>query len=74
MRPQHHTKAPQVRSLMSARARIRELRKLAERAGCSVEEAARRRARGERFCDAHGWHADPKCRPCFHGAGAPHAA
>jgi hypothetical protein len=74
MRPAHHTHDPQVRDLMSTRARIRELRKLAARAGCSVEEAARRRAHGERFCTSHGWHLDPKCRLCFHGRGAPHAA
>lgn len=59
---------------MSTRARIRELRKLAQRAGCSVDEAARRREGGEHFCASHGWYAGPKCRPCFHAERDSHAA
>jgi hypothetical protein len=74
MRPAHHTQQADTRALMSARARIRELRKLARRAGCSVQEAARRRDAGERFCESHGWHKGPKCRLCLHGPEESHAA
>lgn len=50
--------------LMSVRARLRELRRLAGRARCSLDEAARRRNEGERYCEPHGWRRTAKCRRC----------
>ena len=45
-------------------ARARELRRLARRAGCSLDEAQRHRTDGERFCGRHGWYATALCLPC----------
>ncbi len=54
------------RRKLSALARSRELQRLAQRAGCSLDEAEQHRAIGERWCTEHSvWHASkccPKCR------------
>lgn len=49
---------------LSAAARLRELIRLANRAGCSLEEAAGHRAAGERYCAIHGWFWQRLCIPC----------
>jgi hypothetical protein len=42
----------------------REVRRLAERAGCSIEEARRHRQADERFCELHGWYSAALCLVC----------
>lgn len=49
---------------LSAAARLRELKRLAKRAGCSLEEAAEHRAADERYCAIHGWFWQRLCIPC----------
>ncbi len=52
------------RAYLSQKAAEREVLKLAQRAGCSLEIAKFRRAGGWRWCPTHGWYRQTQCMPC----------
>ncbi len=57
--------ANSIRRLLVELAKARELARLAERAGCSIDEAAQRRSEGERYClGCAAWYRQNRCMRC----------
>lgn len=55
---------PQGREIVRLLAIKREVDRLAQRAGCSADEAAQRRSAGWRYCEKHGWYEQRLCMVC----------